>query len=180
MVFFFIMIDNFLIVNILTTLEEGIFQEKYIEFYLEKQRYIKRTVKIIAIVFAFIGIVSWEFNKLVSSIIFVACATFQVLLVAEDLLFRSPEEIATIQKILSDYRKYNLEVFAVVTKIVIKNTTNEDLVTDINRLLNIKREILDIESNINLKENKKLIKRATKEVELYMKQLNPNVYGEQQ
>ena len=103
-----------------------------------------------------------------------------MLLVAEDLLFRSPEEIATIQKILSDYRKYNLEVFAVVTKIVIKNTTNEDLVTDINRLLNIKREILDIESNINLKENKKLIKRATKEVELYMKQLNPNVYGEQQ
>jgi len=131
-------------------------------------------------VFAFIGIVSWEFNKLVSSIIFVACATFQVLLVAEDLLFRSPEEIATIQKILSDYRKYNLEVFTVVTKIVIKNTTNEDLVTDINRLLNIKREILDIESNINLKESKRLIKRATKEVELYMKQLNTNIYGEQQ
>ena len=172
------MIDDFLIVNILTTLEEGKFQEKYIEFYLEKQRYIKRTVKTIAIVFAFIGIVSWEFNKLVSSIIFVACATFQVLLVAEDLLFRSPEEIAAIQKILSDYRKYNLEVFAVVTKIVIKNTTNEDLVTDINRLLNIKREILDIESNINLKENKRLIKKATEEVEVYMKQLNPNIYGE--
>jgi len=71
-------------------------------------------------------------------------------------------------------------LFLTCTKIVIKNTTNEDLVTDINRLLNIKREILDIESNINLKENKKLIKRATKEVELYMKQLNPNVYGEQQ
>ena len=103
-----------------------------------------------------------------------------MLLVAEDLLFRSPEEIATIQKILSDYRKYNLEVFTVVTKIVIKNTTNEDLVTDINRLLNIKREILDIESNINLKESKRLIKRATKEVELYMKQLNTNIYGEQQ
>ena len=103
-----------------------------------------------------------------------------MLLVAEDLLFRSPEEIATIQKILSDYRKYNLEVFAVVTKIVIKKTTNEDLVTDINRLLNIKREILDIESNINLKESKRLIKRATKEVELYMKQLNTNIYGEQQ
>ena len=102
---FFIMVDDFLVVNILTTLEEGKFQEKYIEFYLEKQRYIKRTVKIIAIVFAFIGIVSWEFNKLVSSIIFVACATFQVLLVAEDLLFRSPEERETIQKILSDYRK---------------------------------------------------------------------------
>ena len=81
---------------------------------------------------------------------------------------------------MSDYRKYNLEVFAVVTKIVIKNTTNEDLVTDINRLLNIKREILDIESNINLKESKRLIKRATKEVELYMKQLNTNIYGEQQ
>ncbi|RRD33465.1 hypothetical protein EII28_12305, partial [Fusobacterium nucleatum] len=127
-------------------LEEGKFQEKYIEVYLDFQQCLKRMAKIVAIVLTCFGFIAWKINKDFALIVFIISSGFQVCLLAEDLILRSNEEIQTIKTMLYKYRAYNINIFKLFIKIHSEDIDDATLKIELNKLVQEKKEILNIES----------------------------------
>lgn len=147
------------------------FQEAYLTFYLDRQRFWKRTVKIVTIALSFSGILGWKWFETYAWIVILISCILQLLSQTEDLFFRSSDEIHNIKNIVISYRKYLRKMERFWLDIQQDNLENSD--EKLKKYQKIKQRIINAESEISIKDNYYSMKqKADYEARLYADRLN--------
>lgn len=139
--------------------------------YLELQRFLKRTFQVLTFIISVSGILGWKYFEEYVWIALILIAVFQLLLLIENVIIRSDKEIEDISNLRMMYTRYFNKIELLWTKYKYNKIKKGKA---IERYFELRQtdwvNMEDLDSKLNVKRYKWLIKSAKKETTDYLTQ----------
>jgi hypothetical protein len=152
--------------------------EIYLSKYLGLQRTLKRIFKILTLILSLSGILGWKYFEDYVWIALILISVIQIFTLVENQLIRSDKEIEDISALRQLYSKYYQKLEKLWTQIEFETLTEKNSMEKYFELRDSDwLKIEDLDSQLNVKKYKKLMKQTEIETNSY---INKYLYHEQE